>query len=419
MGDLFGTAVVLDSEFHMTTYARKPVMFVRGKGMRLFDDDGREYLDFVAGIGAVNLGHAHPAVTEAICEQAAKLTHVSNLYHVEHRAELACDLAELLATSAAAAQSWRAGRPAPGPDSSQWRLFFCNSGAEAIEGAIKLARKWGHETRGVDCHRIVTAERSFHGRTLAALAATGQPSKQETFEPLPSGFSHVPLNDLRALEAAVDDRTCAVLLEPVQGEGGIYPCEPEYLEAVRRLCDERGMLLILDEVQTGFYRTGTPFAFEEYGVVPDVVCMAKSLANGLPAGALAARGEAAHVFKPGDHGSTFGGGPLVCAAARATIAALAVEELGRNAAEAGTYLRERLHAFAADTGRVAEVRGVGLMNALEFTEPVAGEVALGGLARGLVLNNIGAHILRILPPLVCGHGEIDTLVEALYELSAP
>jgi acetylornithine/N-succinyldiaminopimelate aminotransferase len=419
MGELFDTVSELDAEFHMTTYARKPALFVRGEGMRLYDDEGRESLDFVAGIGAVNLGHSHPAVTAAVTEQAAKLTHVSNLYYVEHRGELARDLAVLLAGSAAAAQSWRADGSASGPDPSQWRLFFSNSGAEAVEGAIKLARKWGRETRGAHCHRIVTAEGSFHGRTLAALAATGQPSKQEAFEPLPSGFSHVPLNDVAALEASVDDRTCAVLLEPVQGEGGIHPCEADYLVAVRRLCDERGVLLVLDEVQTGFYRTGTPFAFESYGVVPDVVCMAKSLANGLPMGAIAARGDAALVFKPGDHGSTFGGGPLVCAAARATIAALAAEGLGGNAAEEGSYLRERLHAFAADTGRVTEVRGEGLMNAVEFAAPVAGDIALAGLARGLVLNNIGPHILRILPPLVCGHSEIDTLMDALYEMSAP
>lgn len=408
MGEMLQHAVALDADFMMRTYARKPVMFVSGSGMHLTDDEGRDHLDFVAGIGAVNLGHSHPAVVAAVQEQVAKLTHVSNLYHVEHRAELAADLAALLAGSAASA----------GTPGTAWRTFFSNSGAEAVEGAIKLARKWGREQRGMHCHRIVTAERSFHGRTLAALAATGQPSKQEAFEPLPSGFTHVPLNDIRTLEASVDERTCAVLLEPVQGEGGVYPCEPEYLEAVRALCDERGVLLIFDEIQTGFYRTGTPFAFERYGVVPDVVTLAKSLANGLPIGAIAAHGTAADVFGPGDHGSTFGGGPVVCAAARATLAALAAEDLGARAAASGEYLRERLHALAAETGRVAGVRGEGLMNAVEFTEPIAADVVLAGLTRGLVLNNIGAHILRILPPLVCGRTEIDTLTDALYELSA-
>jgi len=268
MGDLYEATTALDAEFHMRTYARKPVMFVRGEGMRLFDDDGREYLDFVSGIGAVNLGHSHPAVVEAVREQIGRLTHVSNLYHVEHRDELCRDLVTLFGGDA--------------------RVFLCNSGAEANEGAIKLARKWGRERRGAACHHIVTAERSFHGRTLATLAATGQPSKQATFAPLPAGFSHVPLNDLEALAEAVTEHTCAVLLEPVQGEGGVYPCDPGYLAAVRALCDERDVLLVLDEVQTGLWRTGPAFAWQVYGVRPDVMCLAKSLANGLPAGAVLA-----------------------------------------------------------------------------------------------------------------------------------
>jgi predicted acetylornithine/succinylornithine family transaminase len=398
VGALLDSTQALDAEFHMHTYARKPVMFVRGEGMRLIDDEGREYLDFVAGIGAVNLGHSHPSVTKAVCDQVGKLTHVSNLYYVEHRDELARDIVELF------------GSPA--------RVFFSNSGAEAVEGAIKLARKWGSAARGPKCHDIVTAQRSFHGRTLAALAATGQPSKQEAFAPLPAGFSHVPLNDLAALADAVGETTCAVLLEPVQGEGGVYPCDPGYLHAVRALCDERGVLLMLDEVQTGFMRTGSPFAWQDYGVRPDVMCLAKSLANGLPIGAVVAIPDVADAFAPGDHGSTFGGGPVVCAAGRATLAALRSEKLGENAVASGEYLRARLRSFAADTGQVADVRGAGLMNALEFTEPIAADVATRALARGLVLNAIGAHILRILPPLVCGRSEIDTLVAGLYELVA-
>lgn len=397
MGDLGKTTAALDAEFHMRTYARKPVMFVRGEGMRLYDDDGREYVDFVSGIGAVNLGHSHPAVVEAVREQIGRLTHVSNLYHVEHRAELARDLVELFGGDA--------------------RVFLCNSGAEANEGAIKLARKWGRQRRGASCHHIVTAERSFHGRTLATLAATGQPSKQATFAPLPAGFSHVPLNDIEALADAVTEHTCAVLLEPVQGEGGVYPCDPEYLSAVRALCDERDVLLMFDEVQTGLWRTGSAFAWQVYGVRPDVMCLAKSLANGLPAGAVLAATEVADVFVPGDHGSTFGGGPVMAAAARACLRALQLERLGDNAVEQGEYLRARLRTFAADTGRVADVRGAGLMNALEFDDPIAAGVASAGLAHGLVLNNIGTHILRILPPLVCGRAEIDTLVSALYELT--
>jgi len=389
-------AIALDARFHMHTYARKPVMFVRGHGMELFDDTGRTYLDFVSGIGAVNLGHSHPAVVEAVREQAGRLTHVSNLYYVEHRAELAVDLVALF------------GEPA--------RVFFCNSGTEATEGAIKLARRWGHARRGPSCHRIVTAERSFHGRTLAALAATGQPSKQEAFEPLPSGFTHVPLNDINALEASIDERTCAVLLEPVQGEGGVYPCDRAYLEAVRRLCDARDVLLIFDEVQTGLWRCGSPFAWQSFGVRPDVAYLAKSLANGLPVGAIIAREEVADAFVPGDHGSTFGGGPLVTAAARACLRALPDEELGEKAMETGEYLRERLHGLARETGAVADVRGVGMMNAIEFAEPIAATVAEAALGKGLVLNNIGPHILRILPPLLCGRTEVDTLLATLYEV---
>jgi predicted acetylornithine/succinylornithine family transaminase len=388
----------MDAAFHMGVYARKPVMFVSGEGMRLTDDEGREYLDFVSGIGAVNLGHSHPAVVEAVREQIGRLTHVSNLFFVEHRDELAADLAGLFGGEA--------------------KVFFCNSGAEANEGAIKLARRWGREKRGAACHEIVTAERSFHGRTLATLAATGQPSKQEAFAPLPAGFSHVPLNDIEALEAVVGPRTCAVMLEPVQGEGGVHPCDPAYLTAVRSLCDARDILLVFDEVQTGLYRCGEPFAWQVYQVRPDIMCLAKSLANGLPAGAVVARDEVASAFKPGDHGSTFGGGPVVCAAARACLSALASERLGEKAVATGEYLRVKLRDYARTTGVVADIRGAGCMNAVEFSDPIAAQVASAALERGIVLNNIGAHILRVLPPLVCGVEEIDTLVATLHELAS-
>ncbi len=398
MADLFEQTATLDARYVMPTYARKPVMFVRGEGMRLYDDTGNTYLDFVAGIGAVNLGHSHPAVSVAVAGQIAKLTHVSNLFYVEHRDELARDLVELF------------GQPA--------KVFFANSGAEAVEGAIKLARRWGHARRGRGCFRIVTAERSFHGRTLAALAATGQPSKQEAFQPLPEGFSHVPLNDVAALDAAVTPETCAVMLEPIQGEGGVYPCDTEYLRAVRELCDEREVLLILDEVQTGFYRTGPAFAHQAYGVVPDVMCLAKALANGMPIGAIVGRGDVGDTFQPGEHGSTFGGGPLVCAAGRACVRALADERLGENALAMGAYLRSRLGEVAASTAAVTEVRGSGLMNAVQLAAPNAQQTSAALLAAGLVVNAIGDSILRILPPLVCGMPEIDTLVSALYETFA-
>ena len=398
MGEKLRAVAALDAAFHMDVYARKQVLFVRGEGMRLTDDDGREYLDFVSGIGAVNLGHSHPAVVDAVREQVGRLTHVSNLFFVEHRDELAADIVRLFGGGA--------------------KVFFCNSGAEANEAAIKLARRWGRERRGAPCHHIVTAERSFHGRTLATLAATGQPSKQEAFAPLPPGFRHVPLNDIAALEEAVGPQTCAVMLEPVQGEGGVHPCDPDYLKAVRALCDERDVLLVLDEVQTGLYRCGEPFAWQVYGVRPDMMCLAKSLANGLPAGALVAGDDVAAAFKPGDHGSTFGGGPVVAAAARACLGALAAEGLGARAVATGEYLRGRLQGYAADTGIVADVRGAGCMNALEFKEPIAARVASVALERGIVLNNIGAHILRVLPPLVCGEPEIDTLLDTLHELAS-
>ncbi|MBN2839493.1 MAG: acetylornithine/succinylornithine family transaminase [Coriobacteriia bacterium] len=393
MGAHYEEIVALDAAYHMTTYARQPVLFERGRGMRLYDDDGREYLDFVSGIGVVNLGHAHPAVAAAVDRQMRTLVHVSNLYHVEHRDALAQRLSGLAGGG--------------------WRTFFCNSGTEAAEGAIKLARRWGKSRRGDGCFHVVTARRSFHGRTMAALSATGQPSKQEAFAPLLPGFTHVPLNDIAALEAAVTADTCAVLLEPVQGEGGVFPCGQAYLEAVRALCDERDVLLMFDEVQCGCFRTGTAFAWQGYGVRPDVMTLAKALANGLPIGAVMASGGAADAFTPGDHGSTFGGGPVVCAAALATLDALEEEGLGANAAAVGAALARDLTALGERTGAIAEVRGRGLMMAAELIRPEAKAVASACLDHGLVLNAIGENVLRLLPPLVCSSRETDILVDAL------
>lgn len=397
MGILYDETARLDAAAHMHTYARKPVMFVRGQGMRLYDDDGREYLDFVSGIGAVNLGHSHPFVAAAVGAQMAKLVHVSNLFYVEHRDELAEQLVGLFGGEA--------------------RVFFCNSGAEANEGAIKLARKWALENKP-GASRVVSALRSFHGRTLATLAATGQQSKQEFFKPLPEGFTHVPLNDIDALDETLDDQVCAVLLEPVQGEGGVWPCSTEYLMAARRLCDERNALLMLDEVQTGCYRTGPVFAHQEFGVQPDVMTLAKSLANGLPVGAVVARAEVADAFAPGDHGSTFGGGPVVCAAARATLTALADEDLGANADSAGSYLVQRLRGVASRTGAITDIRGMGLMVGVSLARPAAASVAAQALDEQLVVNSIGEDILRFLPPLVCTSEEIDTLLSTLERILA-
>jgi acetylornithine/N-succinyldiaminopimelate aminotransferase len=402
VGELLDSAVTLDRAYVMQTYARKPVLFVRGEGMRLYDDEGREYLDFVSGIGAVNLGHAHPAVASALCDQASRLLHVSNLFYTEHRGELAEKVAGLLAANG-------------GSEARDWRLFFANSGTEASEGAIKLARRWaGAHKPGA--HTVVTAERSFHGRTLAALAATGQPSKQEAFAPLPAGFVHVPLNDIAALDAVVDGTVAAVFLEVVQGEGGVWPCSVAYLEAARRICDERNCLLMLDEVQTGFFRTGPAFAFQSFGITPDVVTLAKGMANGVPIGAVAGRGSAASALIPGDHGSTFGGGPLATAAGLATVDALVDERVGENALAVGEYLRTGLRGVADSSGAIGDVRGAGLMVGATLKNPIAADVAVEALARGVVLNNIGADIVRLLPPLVCSHAEVDTLLKVLSDI---
>lgn len=394
MGGLFDNAVAADKSCVMQTYARKPVLFVRGEGMRLWDDSGAEYLDFVSGIGAVNLGHAHPAVTAALTHQAARLVHVSNLFYVEHRAELACDIVALLGGG--------------------MRVFFSNSGAEANEGAIKLARKWARGARP-GAYKVVTALRSFHGRTLATLAATGQPGKQEAFAPLPEGFVHVPFNDIIALDEAIDDAVAAVMLEVVQGEGGVWPADPGYLEAAERLCRERGVLLMIDEVQTGFYRTGPAFAHQAFGLTPDVVTVAKAMANGLPVGAVIAREEVAAAFEPGEHGSTFGGGPAVCAAARATLEAMRLLDLGSNAMASGEYLQAGLVALAETSGEILDVRGAGLMVGVTLARPRAAEIAAALLDARIVANHIGADILRFLPPLVCGTAEIDTLLATLSD----
>jgi predicted acetylornithine/succinylornithine family transaminase len=376
----------------MPTYGAPTVMFVRGQGTELWDADGRRYLDFLSGLAVTSLGHSHPAVADALAEQARTLLHVSNLYATPNAAEVALTLDELIG----------------GPTG---QVFFCNSGAEANECAIKLARKWGGRGR----HVVVSAYGSFHGRTLATLHATGQPAKHEPFQPLPEGFRHVAWNDLAALAASIDPSVSAVLLEPVQGEGGVNPATTEYFQGVRRLCDERNLLFMVDEVQTGLGRTGAWFAHHHFGIEPDVVTMAKALGNGVPIGACWARRDVAGAFEPGDHATTFGGTPIATAAAKAVLAELQRIDAPATARRAGDRLMEALRGAPG----VGDVRGLGLLVAAEL-EPGrdAKAVASACLDAGLVVNAVTPTALRLAPPLTVSDAEIDEAVALLGKVLA-
>ncbi len=384
----------------MPTYAPAPVCFVEGHGSRLIDSEGRSYLDFLSGIAVTSLGHSHPVLAEAVCEQARRLWHVSNLVTNELSPKVAAELDRLVGN----------GQPAGG------RVFFANSGAEANECAIKLARKAGGHNR----YEVVSAYNSFHGRTLATLHATGQPEKHEPFQPLPEGFRHVPFGNIAELARVADPTTvAAVLLEPIQGEGGVVPAPAGYLTEVRRLCDERGILLVLDEIQTGLGRTGSWFAFHEEGVLPDVVTVAKSLGNGMPIGACWARREIADVFAPGDHGSTFGGQPLACSAALATLLELQRIDAPSLARAAGERLRNALAALPAISG----VRGRGLLLGAVLDADGrhahrAREAVRSALLAGLVLNAPTADTIRLAPPLIVSEDEVDEAVSILAEVLA-
>jgi acetylornithine/N-succinyldiaminopimelate aminotransferase len=369
----------------MNTYPPQPVTFVRGEGSWLWDDQGRRYLDFLSGLAVTSLGHAHPGVADAIAVQARTLLHVSNLYGTEPQHEVAATLDRLIGGGG--------------------RVFFCNSGAEANECAIKLARKWG----GYGKYGVVSAYGSFHGRTLATLHATGQPAKHEAFQPMPEGFRHVAWDDVDALSNAIDPSIAAVLLEPVQGEGGVNPATTEYFTAVRRLCDERGVLFMVDEVQTGLGRTGRWFGFQHLGVRPDVVTMAKALGNGVPIGACWAADSVADAFRPGDHATTFGGQPLATAAARATLAVMEAEDVPARARARGAYLTKGLEA----TPGVRSVRGLGLLIAAELDGKGAKPVAAAALDAGLVVNPVTDSALRLAPSLLVSEGEIDEAVALL------
>lgn len=391
-------AVAHEARVHLQTYARQPITLVRGRGSWVTDDAGREYLDLVAGIAVNVLGHAHPAVAEAVAAQASTLVQVSNLYYTLPQLELADALIER---------------------SPFDRVFFTNSGTEANEAALKLARRHGRE-RGA--HEVVSLLGSFHGRTFGSLAATGQPKYQAPFAPLPPGFRHVAPNDIAALDEAVSEATCAVLLEPIMGEGGIHPLTDDFLRAARAACDRVGALLILDEVQTAIGRTGSFFAFEQSSIVPDAVTLAKGLAGGIPIGALLVRQSAAS-FQVGDHGTTLGGNPVSCAAALATLRVVDEAGLMANARERGAQLVAGL-APMVDDGLLVEVRGRGLMLGLETVAPIArATVAAARDHHGLLVNATGDTTLRLVPPLTISQDEIaiaiDRLGAALSEAAVP
>jgi len=381
---------ILD-EYHMDVYSRFPITIVEGKGARVKDDEGREYIDLVAGIAVNVLGHCHPAVVEAITEQASRLIHCSNLYYNEPQAEAAKLLAET----------------APGDLN---RVFFCNSGTESMECAIKLARKYTGRTK------FIAFEHGFHGRTLGSLSATWKPEFREPFEPLVPGFEHVPYGDLDAVEEAIDEDTAGVIVEPVQGEGGVRVPPEGFLKGLRELCDEYGALLIVDEVQTGMGRTGRFFAFEHEGIVPDIVCLAKGLGGGVPVGATIAREEVAEAFEPGDHGSTFGGNPLACAAVVATVRTVLEEDLPKAAERKGELAMEILSEIE---DHVVEVRGKGLMIGIEVgDEDRAEEIAREMLDRGVLVNVTSGDVIRLVPPLVIEEEELETALTELADVIA-
>ena len=378
----------------MRTYAEPPVTFVRGEGTFLFDAAGKSYLDFITGLAVVSLGHAHPAVADAVAAQARTLTHVSNLYGNTLGPEVALTLDRLING---------------GTGQAGGQVFFTNSGAEANECALKLARRWAGGGR----HVVISADNSFHGRTLATLTATGQPEKHAPFLPLPEGFVHVPYDDVAALDAALDaDTVAGVLLEPLQGEGGVMVPSSDYLGAVRALCTERNALLMLDEVQTGLGRTGHWFAFQAQGLEPDVVTIAKALGNGMPVGACWARAEVAAAFGPGDHGSTFGGQPLAMAAAKATLAVMEAEDVCGRAQRAGARLTAGLAALPG----VVSVRGAGLLLAAQLNEPTAREIAAAALGAGLLVNPVRPDAIRVAPPLLVSDQEVDAALAILAEV---
>jgi len=382
----------LDKKYTMHTIDRIPVTLVRGEGARVWDENGREYLDFLAGIAVDSLGHCHPAVVDAITEQANTLIQVSGWFYTIPPVKLGRLLVE---------------------NSCFDQVFFCNSGAEANEGAVKLARRYGHlKLNGA--YEVITATNSFHGRTLLMTAATGQDRMHKPYTPLPSGFQYVAFNDIEAIKAATTDKTCAIMLEPIQGEGGVNVPDDDYLAAVRTWCDEKGILLILDEVQTGIGRLGSLFGYQEYGIEPDIITLAKGLGSGIPIGAFMAKEHAA-VFSPGDHGSTFGGNVLTCAAAYATIKYIIENDIPAKVRKTGQYLVEGLKKLQNKYPFITDVRGRGLLIAIGLDREIGKELTMACLERGLLAVWVKANALRFVPPLTIGNNEVDEALSILDE----
>jgi predicted acetylornithine/succinylornithine family transaminase len=388
------TLMALSEQYVANTYSRYPVLLVRGKGTRVWDLEGEEYLDFVSGLAVCNLGHCHPRVVKAIQDQAEKLIHISNFYYIEPQIQLASLLCK---------------------HSFADKVFFCNSGAEANEGAFKLARKFAKEKIGKDRYEIITMERSFHGRTLATLTATGQEKFHKGYEPLMPGFKYVPFNDIGAVKNAIDPKTCAVMVEPIQGEGGVNCPSEGYLKALRDICDEKRLLLIFDEVQVGMGRTGKLFAYEHEGVEPDMLTLAKSLAGGVPIGALLIKKGIADGFKPGDHASTFGGNPLASAAGVAALTAILEEGMLENCRKMGDYFISELEEIKKKFPFVKEVRGKGLILGIELKIDGSSMVK-EMLKRKILINCTMGNVLRFLPPLIVTKEEVDRVVKTLGEV---
>jgi acetylornithine/N-succinyldiaminopimelate aminotransferase len=381
-------------KYMFQTYGRFPVTLVRGEGCRVWDETGKEYLDFVGGIAVCALGHSSHLITSVLEQQSKTLVHVSNLYYTLPQIKLARLLVE---------------------NSFADRVFFCNSGAEANEAAIKLARRFFKEKSDGNRHMIISMEGSFHGRTMATLSATGQKKIREGYDPLLGGFKFVPFNDLSSLEKAADDRVCAIIMEPVQGEGGVVCAQPDYLQGVRKICDERGLLLIFDEVQSGMGRTGRLFAHEHFGVTPNIMTLAKALGNGLPIGAMLSTEELSNTFSPGSHATTFGGTPLVTAVAEAVLRSLLENGWINNSRDMGRYFKERLERLQKKYSFIKEVRGLGLIIGMEL-ERDGGPIVNACIEKGFLINCIQEKVLRFVPPLIVGREEIDLLVEALDDI---